>query len=549
MLATPLISMMFMAAVQQASGAIVQKQVAGPIVQKTSGWCSPVIANVTGKVTVNCIGVDPRALNRLNAALSRMALQKEDKVREANEWTRRYKELETQLSKAGNDAVLSRQAEEYLHQGELEKAGEILDKVLATEDKGTDRTAANHYNRALDYELQFQLPESLPHLKKAYQLATVNEASPEEVKYGREYAYVLLRENEYSVAEPVLVAILGVARELAKTNPTEYQPALASILNNLGVLYLYAHRTKEGEAIFNEVLTTYRQLVKTDPTSYQLELAGALNNIGLLYDDDRQYPEAEAAYKEALPIDEQLAKGNPATYQPFLADTLTDLGNLYEETNRLQEAEVVYQKALDIRRELAKTNPAVYLPTVALTLNNLGLIYTDMKRPKEAEAAEQEAMSIYREVAKTNPGAYRPLMATALYNLGRLYSDTYQGKECVAAYQEALDIYRQLAADNPAAYEPDVAHTLYFLGLVHVALGDLPQATREIEECVTINRDRWKANPAATADDLAKCLIIAAAWKPEPSDRCQLAREAVSVAQDAEVRKLATNKMSGCPAQ
>ena len=41
------------------------------IVQKSSGWCSPNIANVAGNVTLNCIGVDPRALKRLNAELSR----------------------------------------------------------------------------------------------------------------------------------------------------------------------------------------------------------------------------------------------------------------------------------------------------------------------------------------------------------------------------------------------------------------------------------------------------------------------------------------------
>jgi tetratricopeptide (TPR) repeat protein len=551
LVAAPFISLLFIPALQQASGAIVQKQVAGPPVQKTSGWCSPVIANVVGNVTVNCIGVDPRALSRLNTELSHMNLQRADKIREADQWVSKYKELETQLSKAGDDAVLSRQAEEYLHEGELEKAGAILDRVLAAEDKGTDHTAANHYNRALDYELLFNLPEALPHLKKAYQLATVNETAPEEVKYGREYAYVLLRENGFGVAEPVLLAILGVARELAKANPTEYQPPLAAILNNLGVLYLYAHRTKDGEAIFNEVLTTYRELVKKDPASYQLELAGALNNLGLLYEEDRKYTEAVAAYKEALGIDVALANADPATYKPYLADTLTDIGNLYGDINRLQDAEDAYQEALDIRRELAKTNPTVYQPTVALTLNNLGMIYTDMKRPKEAEAADQEALSTYRQVAKSNPGAYQPAVATALYNLGRLYNDTSQVKESEAAYQEALDIFRKLAADNPAAYEPDVAHTLYFLALVHFALDNIPQATKESNECVTTNRERWKVNPEAAADDLANCLVLALVTEPELSRQCQLAREAVSVAQSPKVKDVAASSktMLGCPAQ
>ena len=32
-----------------------QQQAPVTIVQKTSGWCSPAIANVVGSVTVNCI--------------------------------------------------------------------------------------------------------------------------------------------------------------------------------------------------------------------------------------------------------------------------------------------------------------------------------------------------------------------------------------------------------------------------------------------------------------------------------------------------------------
>jgi len=105
-----------------------QQRAPATIVQKTSGWCSPAIANVVGNVTVNCIGVDPRALKRLNERLNAMQLDREKAVQLADEWATRYKELETQLSEAGDDSVLSRQAEEYLHEGELEKAGAILAK-------------------------------------------------------------------------------------------------------------------------------------------------------------------------------------------------------------------------------------------------------------------------------------------------------------------------------------------------------------------------------------------------------------------------------------
>src|ERR1700733_8350027 len=93
--------------------AIAATQAAPTIAQKSSGWCSPNIANVSGNVTVNCIGADPRALQQLNARLNRTNLQLNDMINEANEWTRRYKELEVRLSQAGDDSVLAHQAEEY----------------------------------------------------------------------------------------------------------------------------------------------------------------------------------------------------------------------------------------------------------------------------------------------------------------------------------------------------------------------------------------------------------------------------------------------------
>lgn len=93
--------------------------------QTTSGWCSPIITNVTGNVTVNCIGVDPRALRFLNGELSRKNQELSAKIEEANEWADRYHQLETLLNQPGPNAELSRQAAEYLHQGDLDKAKNI----------------------------------------------------------------------------------------------------------------------------------------------------------------------------------------------------------------------------------------------------------------------------------------------------------------------------------------------------------------------------------------------------------------------------------------
>jgi tetratricopeptide (TPR) repeat protein len=584
MLSLILISLAVVAAQQQAQVAIVQK---------TSGWCSPAIANVVGNVTVNCIGVDPRALKRLNVELNRKNLQLADKTREADNWTKRYNELEARLSAAGDDSDQSRQAEEYLHEGELEKAGVILDQILAKEDKQTARTAANHYNRGLMFELQFLPLDALPHLKKAYQLAVANESPAEEWKYGQEYAAVLFRQNDFTRAEPVMLATLDNARQLASGNPTAYQPDVADTLNNLGLLYsdtqrlkeagaaydealdirrqlaktnpaayqpdvaatlnnlamLYHHieRMRDAEAAYQEAVESYRQLAKTNPAANQPHVADTLNNLGTLYIDTQRLKDAEAAFQEALDIRRQLAKANPAAYQPYVAMTLDNLAILYDGTQRMKEAEAAYQEALDIRRHLAKTNPAAYQPGVGQTLNHLGILYGSTERLKEAETAFQEALDIQRQLATTNPATYQPDVAETLSNLGLVYSDTQRLKEAESAFQEALDIQRQLARINPAAYQPYVAMTLNNLTVLHVKTGNLPQAGKEGEEAVSINRQRWKTNPTVAADDLAKSLIIASSAQQESSARCQLMREAVGVARNPKLRQYANKQMVTCP--
>lgn len=210
--------------------------------QTTSGPCSPAVANVTGNFTLTCIGVDPRAVAKLNAYLGHKNVELAEKIREANGWAERYHELEKQFVETKVDRRLSRQAEEYLHQGDLQKAGNILDKILKKEEKDVDRAAKNHYERALIFELQFQTLDALPHLEKAHQYR------PNDYTYALEYARALHQENRFGAAENLYNQLLAGLRQLIKDNATPYQPNLAEILNNLALIYTDTQRQKEAEA-------------------------------------------------------------------------------------------------------------------------------------------------------------------------------------------------------------------------------------------------------------------------------------------------------------
>src|SRR5439155_23696023 len=107
------------------------------ILQSTEGWCSPAVADTRGNVTINCQGVDPKALARLNELLDLRDKQLgetkqslEDKLKEANDWAQKYHDLSERLEKLGDTSEVSRRAEALVKSGEFEKAGALLDEAL-----------------------------------------------------------------------------------------------------------------------------------------------------------------------------------------------------------------------------------------------------------------------------------------------------------------------------------------------------------------------------------------------------------------------------------
>jgi tetratricopeptide (TPR) repeat protein len=99
---------------------------AGTIHQTTEGWCSPAVGHTGGNVIINCQGVDPKALQRLNELLDTKDLELQAKIREAEEWTRKYHELSQRLATTSLNRAPAQEAKALLEEGRLEEAGKIL---------------------------------------------------------------------------------------------------------------------------------------------------------------------------------------------------------------------------------------------------------------------------------------------------------------------------------------------------------------------------------------------------------------------------------------
>ena len=238
------------------------------------------------------------------------------KIREAEEWAQKYRELEQRLATQGQGEPLAQLAQALLKEGKLDEAGVILDRLLDIGEKGVEQTAANHFNRAEVYALQFQPHKALPHYEKAYRYR------PDNVQYAFRYARTLQQQHNYTTAH----------------------------------------------SVYQEVLTTYRQLAQANPQAYLSDVAKTLNNLGLLYSDTQRLSESEQAYQEALAIHRQLAQANPQAYLSDVAMTLNNLGILRLDQGNLQQAQTLIADALTLRRALWKHHAGAYGNDLAQSL-------------------------------------------------------------------------------------------------------------------------------------------------------------------------------------
>jgi tetratricopeptide (TPR) repeat protein len=267
--------------------------VAADVEHSTTGPCSPIQSGNNN--VVNCNGVPERALDRLNELLDRKDLDLKQKTAEANEWTRRYNELNAlleetrkQLAAKGEDATLVQTAQDLLHEGKLEEARAIFDRLIKSDEANVDRAAQDHFGRASVFALQFRLDEALPDYAKAYQYR------PDDPRFADPYARALYQQKHYPKAEQVVQELLRQLRSLAAQNPTAYQPDLAGTLSNLGLLYREMNRFADAEAALKEAMSIERDLAAQNPAASRSELAGTtLGNLGLLYRDTQRSAEAE----------------------------------------------------------------------------------------------------------------------------------------------------------------------------------------------------------------------------------------------------------------
>jgi tetratricopeptide (TPR) repeat protein len=461
------------------------------------GDCNVVVQGSDG-VTVNptCINLPEKAIQALESYLNEFLgdatqhqreLKRYDKLmnlqeseiselhQQIEEWVKRYQDLEKELKSVKAIGDISQElldkALAALDAGDLDKAGQLLDELIAQLDEEKfeqeqQQRATIYYSRALVHEQQYEPLKALPLYKKAYRYA------PDNIDYGLSYAELLRKQNQFKPAARIYETVLDELQALASEDD-EYLDKLATTQNNLGILYSDTTRYELAEQHFKQALDTYQQLAKINPQAFLPDVAMTQNNLGNLYSDTTRYELAEQHYKAALETYQQLAKINPQAFLPYVATTQNNLGNLYKNTTRYELAEQHYKAALDTYQQLAKINPQAFLPYVATIQNNLGILYKNTTRYELAEQHYKAALETRQQLAKINPQAFLPYVADTSRNMAIFYFEQQKNSQAVKYAQQAIDLYRPLAKSYPPVYGDKFAASVGLMLMLEQEPNDL----------------------------------------------------------------------------
>lgn len=390
------------------------------------------------------------------------------------------------------------------------KINEQIDKnILASLYILKARMLMTHYENPMRYDSARQyLDRSLANVKTAEQLNAFGDVlyahnqSPGAVLYyesalktaqsdslkaliannlGRAYALSL----KYLDAENMYQLSISLYEKLAKTNPSDYQPRMATAFINLAELYREWKKMNEADSTYKLGIEAFKKAIQNtlsstaDIPAIQAGLARAYMNYGILQSDNGHTAEAIKFYLDAFSSYQNLSKTDPDKFEAELARTALNLGNIYGTDT---SAEVMHLKAIDIYGRLSKQDPARFEPLLAKTQMNLGGYYLNINKSLEAKLYLEKAEKIYENLAYINPIQFELELAMVKMNLGIYY---YQNEELVKSdslYHQSYNILARLVRIIPESANPSFAKTCQQLGMLYQKMNQMGKAADYYEE-------------------------------------------------------------------
>jgi tetratricopeptide (TPR) repeat protein len=326
-------------------------------------------------------------------------------------------------------ALLDGLAGLYAEQGDYLAALNVYRQVLNGRRKAHGESHVEVARCLLDLGKTYQALGNQASASARFELAlpmlreTLGEKDPAVAECLHHLGEVCQARGDDTEAEAHLRAALAIRAELARAQPAEEEPALAT-LRQLTALYLAAGNFEAAANVGQQVCEAWRESRGEDDPLY----AGALGNLA----DVRLAAGKPSAAGPLLQQAAEAFRQSCGDNHPRFAAALGHLASVYLGVGNYARAEQLSRRALEIQQAVLGDRH----PTVAGTLNQLAAVCDALGRYAEAEQLLRQAVAAWRGAV----GDSHPVLVHTLTHLAALCRVTDRIPEALNLLREAATI-------------------------------------------------------------------------------------------------------------
>ncbi|GAA2383084.1 tetratricopeptide repeat protein [Dactylosporangium salmoneum] len=270
--------------------------------------------------------------------------------------------------------------------------------------------------------------------------------------YAGTFGNLLIRQAVIMARLDRLDEALNRAQEalaLFRRDPARYAAQEASATETIAYIHRMAGRSDQSAEESSHSEAQLRELARTDPARYLPALANLLVSRSEDLDRRRDHAGSLAAAEEAVALYRPLVRANPGLYRSQFADALRVAGKRAAAAGRLPEAVTACEEAVAEARKL--TGPARD-EQAGRSCYQLALAQNQMSDHLSALRWAEESAAHFRSLVERQP-ANLPDLALSLGYAAKIRHDRgLEPAKALAAAREAAEIFHWLSQRDEQMY-------------------------------------------------------------------------------------------------
>lgn len=342
---------------------------------------------------------------------------------------------------------------------------------------------------------------------------------------------ILADKKNFIDAETNYLSALELYERLSLEDHICYEPKVANIYGNLGILHYEMNQLERAETEIRRAVFSLSEFENKYLGDFSLQRAEEFYVLGIVYIRKEQYEKAVIELNSALEqysslecaehgrtelkitevlialacayscIDlikakqigslllEQLKKLPPLPsyiYDPLMARIHNTLGVISYRNKNLDEAEINFTRACETYRLLYSINMEAFSVPLSTAIFNLAAIHCENENYERAESEFSSGMSIIDSLSKEKSYCFDYVTLDAIINMGGMYKEMGKYENAIEILKFALKITQQIETVNNLNCYSDRVRIHLFLGQSFMWTLDYYNAKRELDTSMNI---------------------------------------------------------------